>query len=522
MFGDVDPDDHAFWSARVEEALEAVFDRVIDAALSVYDKTAVALTAAGTDPIGAVDVDQMFDPDFWARTVDEDFGPVFTTAIEAEGAAAAARLGVAFDVRNPFTQQVADRHLAALKGYSGSIRTHITNQIERGLAQGHSVDKVRKNLLRGPFSEGGEVAARRIAQTELIAAQNGAAVELYNLVDNVTKTWRSTSDDLTRDTHVNANGQAVEGKAEFQVGGYFCQYPGDPALPAEERLNCRCRVTASRPAITASGDPAGSREEAVMADETTEATTALATGGIVTAPAAGLESGTELLIPHGQNQTITTVGIDTNHTNVFVDTGTAGQAVAFETDDNDDDGESVGEFGTDPNRPFEWEGVLTIEGSESGDQRFIAEGALTWRDLPIPLMFSRKNEGGHFGSEPAGAIVEIERDGTDIVGRGWFDTGEAGTELKRMIDEGTLRGVSVDLDLVTVDEESMDEWFDGEGPLVITEARIMGATGTPFPAFQEAFLKLIENDEALVASGARLFPSHDPGVVARLQSLGVR
>ena len=149
---------------------------------------------------------------------------------------------------------------------------------------------------------------------------------------------------------------------------------------------------------------------------------------------------------------------------------------------------------------FEWTGVLVVEGIESGDRRRIAEGALTWRDLPVALMLQTDNPetGGHAGATIAGSIWSIERIGNEIVGWGFFDSGGAGQEARRLLDEGTMKGVSVDLDMVEVEIEFDELNAEAMPKILLRQARVMGATITPFPAFQEAKLEIL--DGALVAA----------------------
>lgn len=52
--------------------------------------------------------------------------------------------------------------------------------------------------------------------------------------------WLDVGDNDTRDSHRVANGQVVGVNAPFIVGGYEARFPGDPFLPAEDRVNCRC------------------------------------------------------------------------------------------------------------------------------------------------------------------------------------------------------------------------------------------------------------------------------------------
>lgn len=183
------------------------------------------------------------------------------------------------------------------------------------------------------------------------------------------------------------------------------------------------------------------------------------------------------------------------------------------------DGEELADGAvTDIVSPYDWEGVLIVEGIPSGDGRMIAENGLTWRELPIPLMLQTVNASGHDGAVIAGSIHEIERQGQNIVGRGFFDSGTAGQEARRLLSEGTMRGVSADIDSVMVsyetplgEEAGIEDVLFGTGEAleVLTAGRIMGATLTPFPAFQEAFVTVLmpemtADDEVLVASGAEV------------------
>lgn len=163
--------------------------------------------------------------------------------------------------------------------------------------------------------------------------------------------------------------------------------------------------------------------------------------------------------------------------------------------------------------------LLVVEGVETGDGRVIDENALSWRDLPLPFMATDVTAPGHDGAKLVGQIVNIERDGSSVYGDvALLDSDDADVlRLQRLIRDGDMRGVSVDLDKVdgqleivdgppasapvTTDAsagEADDDSPDAEVkdsvttiPLTepttrITSARIMGATAVPFPAFAEA------------------------------------
>lgn len=165
-----------------------------------------------------------------------------------------------------------------------------------------------------------------------------------------------------------------------------------------------------------------------------------------------------------------------------------------------------------------WKGLLVVEGIKSGDGRQIDFDALTWRNLPLPLMMMTENPiggEGHDGAKLAGRIDWIERrDNGEIYGGGVLDAGsDAGQEAMRLLtpDPETgfamLRGVSVDLDDVemafdgpeVIDIEQIGEAMSLSAPMRVAKGRVMGATLTPFPAFQEAEVVLV-SDNAMVAA----------------------
>lgn len=188
--------------------------------------------------------------------------------------------------------------------------------------------------------------------------------------------------------------------------------------------------------------------------------------------------------------------------------------------------------------------VMVIEGTWTGDNRYIAPGALTWRELPFPVMAIAKTTPGHDDAELVGKITEVTRgdanaDGlidartgegypegtTYLAATGVFDTAEKAQEISRLVSDGFLRGVSVDLsdvvsDIVFIDadgneQEDLDfeEWLFGDGEFgdfeigeKTTSGRVMGATICPFPAFEGAY---IEVPTPLVAGGFAIMSAFD-------------
>jgi hypothetical protein len=159
-----------------------------------------------------------------------------------------------------------------------------------------------------------------------------------------------------------------------------------------------------------------------------------------------------------------------------------------------------------------WEGVLTVEGIESGDGRLFALGSLDWAQLPLPLMYQPSNTGGHSGSVLVGQISNVYRKSNRLFGSGIIDlaatyNGEPiGREVFRLMSEEFLNGVSVDVDKVKdADIQLVYGNLPGEGPgfskpkmTVFNRGRVRGATLVAFPAFVEA--KIFLSGDMLTAS----------------------
>jgi len=140
-----------------------------------------------------------------------------------------------------------------------------------------------------------------------------------------------------------------------------------------------------------------------------------------------------------------------------------------------------------------WEGLIAVEGVETGDGRFLAQDALTWRELPLPIMSMTENPvggSGHDGAVLVGRIDSLERRGQEVWATGVIDLGsENGREAHRLLQNKMMRGVSADIDKVEweVDESAdpLDQLLGDSGGQRVAKGRLMGATLTSFPALAE-------------------------------------
>lgn len=185
----------------------------------------------------------------------------------------------------------------------------------------------------------------------------------------------------------------------------------------------------------------------------------------------------------------------------------------------------------DGSPPEEVHALLVREGVPTGDRRFIEEGALTWRDLPLPINWQTEQPetGGHAHSVHVVQITRMERDGSDIHAWGYLldaEEGSDGAQFRSHLQQAGRLGISVDMDDADVEIDWPEEDEDDEGAMLFAEpelvrftrARLMGATVVPFPAFSEAYIEFVgtdadegEDDEAdaLLASAIPVAPPAD-------------
>jgi len=149
--------------------------------------------------------------------------------------------------------------------------------------------------------------------------------------------------------------------------------------------------------------------------------------------------------------------------------------------------------------------LVIPEEMESGDGRKFKKKSISFRELPLPLMWQIKTDDGHTGSVVVGRIDHMERTEQGIGNAfGVLDTGPYAKEVERLIKYKFIRGISADMDQFEAEEQEDDKDKEnakkskdsiGKTKISINKARVMGVTIVPKPAFQECqiFLDVAED-----------------------------
>jgi hypothetical protein len=102
--------------------------------------------------------------------------------------------------------------------------------------------EIRKDL-RDKYGKQLDFRVRRIVDTELKELQEKSKQVQHLDFGYTKKKWNTQLDAKVRQSHKKLQGQIKPIDKKFRVGAGWAMYPGDPALPAKERINERCYLT---------------------------------------------------------------------------------------------------------------------------------------------------------------------------------------------------------------------------------------------------------------------------------------
>ena len=133
-------------------------------------------------------------------------------------------------------RDLLDRTFRASEQTMNRVDNQINNIITDGYRSGKGINDIGAQLSKR-FDQLSSWESRRIARTEVNTSHNVATRDTYKDLGVEYTQWIAASDDRTRDSHVEVDGEIIpiDGKYSNGLG-----YPGDMSGPIEEWINCRC------------------------------------------------------------------------------------------------------------------------------------------------------------------------------------------------------------------------------------------------------------------------------------------
>ncbi len=492
------------YQEKLAAAYEQAFKRASGKAVARFRSTVVTATAFVPPPLDTLTSGMTGAEQEAVNRVRDDAEVAVSNVLAAVGIGA---------VSLAFMEAIAKR---GQLNFEQELQKVVRTTVAKGLAEGWSANQTSA-VLAAKFRDASAATVQMLAETELTTLVNQRSLEaaqrnFQDTTDPVYKTWLTMMDNRVRPAHAQTEGQTVPINQPFNVAGYQMMYPGDPSAPLQLVARCRCRMLYSETLVASVGGPTVSdMEDGMETDATTlDADTAAALGYGVIYNFDGEVVGVTnipMTASNGANVTITVGGSE--------QTDAAPEPMA--------DGPA-------------WKALLAVEGVPTEDGRMLAEGSLTWRELPLSLTaMDTSNHGEPGQAKVAGRIDVIWRDGSEVWGSGVFNTDEFGTHIYELVSNQSLRGNSIEPAVVSYEiwdretmqplsiEDALDAELDGRELLtVFTEAIIMASTVVATPAIGEANIMLasgllrsafftpFRDAEVLTAAGAGMAPLHPP------------
>jgi hypothetical protein len=198
----------------------------------------------------------VFDPikQVWVTTTNEIIAPALVehyglgaqgTAVNAaEHAVISQSFAAALDLEIP---RQADAYVAQrtnlISGASDTLFNDVVSRVDNAVRTGASVDELSRDLRA--LTKYSKYRADVIAHTELLTSYSVGQWETIQLLAEFgpkEKSWESTQDPDTRDTHIAMSRTPIPVEQPFEVGEASLMYPREPGGLAEEVINCRCTM----------------------------------------------------------------------------------------------------------------------------------------------------------------------------------------------------------------------------------------------------------------------------------------
>lgn len=164
------------------------------------------------------------------------------------------RATVLFDQR-PFVDQYLTTVTNLLVRVPDETFARVNALVQKASVEGTPIPQLAEQIRDTLLDAGAPYWTNRattVARTELLRAHRAGSWDSYTTwgADNnvqLTKTWLDSDDARVRKAHVDTDEQTQPILAPFQVGvdggpKFPAQYPGDPLLPPDSAINCRCNM----------------------------------------------------------------------------------------------------------------------------------------------------------------------------------------------------------------------------------------------------------------------------------------
>lgn len=223
----------------VEQHIDAdIYSAVMQASRAAYRRVAELVGPRITANLVAAAGQVISDAEWEAMLgdVSDAYGDAYLDAVIAAG--------ISLGVLPADAEIIArlERQEESVSDLAASIRELLDLFLDNSVREGIAADEIRRRLLDAPSSPLNPRKADTFARTATNASVNAGFSSAFKAAGVPAVSWITRRDDRVRDAHGAVDRDVVPNGVPFLVGGYEARFPGDPALPIELRINCRCML----------------------------------------------------------------------------------------------------------------------------------------------------------------------------------------------------------------------------------------------------------------------------------------
>ena len=228
------------------KGFESRFRRVLMLARREVLENVAAAAAKKTVITKTNAVDLIFDLASFTAELRNGMRKQQTLALDAAGQQVMAELGKddPFQFAPQDVLSFIDGRDNKISGIAQDTHRRVLDSIGEGVDAGETMDELAGRV-RAEFNEIDRGRSHVIAQTEVAAAFGYGRDKAMRKAGVKRKAWLTSGNDNVRESHREAGRDysvenAIPIDEPFIVGGHKLMYPGDPAGPAGEVVNCHC------------------------------------------------------------------------------------------------------------------------------------------------------------------------------------------------------------------------------------------------------------------------------------------
>lgn len=241
------------WDVKAEESterwteiLDRTLERYFERQQRVVLEKALGAKARRLMNSRALDTNDVFDSDVWARQLADDVRPVYRAIMNDAADQTFSKNEDIQEIDEDAVKQYVEQQVRRTSKVNETTKEEIAAALLVAMAIANEDEEDRVSILKAAL---GAIFAnllgkrrRLIAEHESQTSFNAGVYFAGKQLNMVKKTWVTRRDQRVRNEHRALHGKTVKLDEGFTSDGTTLRFPGDPLAPPHLTINCRCKL----------------------------------------------------------------------------------------------------------------------------------------------------------------------------------------------------------------------------------------------------------------------------------------